>query len=179
MGQIMIKTKLRWMGIGIIAAVSLTACGNGGGSGLGSIGSGFGSGGRSDTAENTRQNRPAAQEEERETIWDLFTNIDDPNETVEVNTYLWHATLEILNFLPVEAADPFSGVIVFGAGTPPGGGRSYRATVQITDPALDARSLVVSLRTSGGGAVDPDTVRAVEDAILTRARQLRIEDAGL
>ncbi|MEO0989910.1 MAG: DUF3576 domain-containing protein, partial [Pseudomonadota bacterium] len=45
----------------------------------------------------------------------------------------------------------------------------------VTDPALDARSLSLSLRTRNG-AVDPDTVRLVEDAILTRARQIRIEE---
>ncbi|MEO0664286.1 MAG: DUF3576 domain-containing protein, partial [Pseudomonadota bacterium] len=57
-------------------------------------------------------------------------------------------------------------------GTPPGGSRAYRATVLVNDPALDARSLKVSLVTSSGPA-SPATVRAVEDAILTRARQLR------
>jgi hypothetical protein len=31
----------------------------------------------------------------------------------------------------------------------------------------------------GGGAVAPDTIRAIEDAILTRARQLRIQDSKL
>ena len=77
--------------------------------------------------------------------------------------------------MPIEAADPFSGVIVFGYGTPPGGGRAYRATVHVRDPALDARSLNVSLQ-SRGGSVSAGTVRAVEDAILARARQLRIAD---
>ena len=75
-----------------------------------------------------------------------------------------------------EAADPFSGVIVTGYGVPPGGGRSYRATVYIRDPALDARSLHVSMQTKGG-PVSAGTVRAVEEAILTRARQLRSSDA--
>ena len=46
------------------------------------------------------------------------------------------------------------------------------------DPALDARSLKLSLM-SKGGAVDPATVRAIEDAILTRARQLRVQDSKL
>jgi Domain of unknown function (DUF3576) len=84
----------------------------------------------------------------------------------------------VLNFLPIESIDPFSGVIVTGYGTPPGGGRAYRATVLVQDPALDARSLKLSLQ-SKGGAVDPATVRAVEDAILTRARQLRVQDGKL
>ncbi|SDY31275.1 protein of unknown function [Jannaschia faecimaris] len=111
-------------------------------------------------------------------VFDLFSNQDDPNVTLEVNRYLWAATLDVLNFLPVQNADPFSGVIQFGYGTPPGGGRAYQATVLIQDPALDARSLNVSLRTRGGAA-SRETQRAIEDAILTRARQLRIRDSNL
>ena len=105
-------------------------------------------------------------------------NRDDPNTTVEVNKYLWKASLDILNFLPIENVDPFTGIIVTGYGTPPGGGRAYRATVYVQDPALDARSLKLSL-VSRGGPVAAETVRAVEDAILTRARQLRIRDGKL
>ena len=113
------------------------------------------------------------------TIWEVFGSRENPNYTVAVNKYLWNASLEVLNFLPVQSVDPFTGVIVTGYGTPPGGGRAYRATIKISDPALDARSLKLSLQGAGGGAVAPDTVRAVEDAILTRARQLRIRDRGL
>ena len=113
------------------------------------------------------------------TIWDLFGNNENPNHTVAVNKYLWNASLEVLNFLPVQTVDPYTGVIVTGYGTPPGGGRSYRATIKISDPALDARSLKLALQGAGGGAVEPGTVRAVEDAILTRARQLRIQDGKL
>ena len=95
-----------------------------------------------------------------------------------MNKYLWQASLEVLDFLPIQEVDPFSGVIVTGYGTPPGGGRAYKATVYVTDPALDARSLKVSIRTRGG-AVSADTQRAVENAILTRARQLRVRDSQL
>ncbi len=113
------------------------------------------------------------------TIWNLFGNKEDPNTTVEVNKYIWQASLEVLNFLPIESVDPFTGVIVTGYGRPPGGGRAYRATIYVQDPALEARSLKVALQSQGGGAVAPETVRAVEDAILTRARQLRIRDSKL
>jgi len=99
-------------------------------------------------------------------------------ESVAVNRYLWAASIDVLSFLPVESVDPFTGVIVFGYGTPPGGGRAYRATVHISDPALDARSLNVALQ-SRNGAVSLETQRAVEDAILARARQIRIQDRGL
>jgi hypothetical protein len=122
--------------------------------------------------------RAARAESRQSSVFDLFDNRDDPNVTLQVNRYLWTAALDVLSFLPVESADPFSGVIQFGFGTPPGGGRAYGATVLVQDPALDARSLNVSLRTQGG-AVSRDTQRAIEDAILTRARQLRIRDSRL
>jgi hypothetical protein len=99
-------------------------------------------------------------------------------ENVAVNRYLWAASIDVLDFLPIQSVDPFTGVIVMGPGAPPGGGRSYRATIHISDPALDARSLNVSLMTSGG-PVSAETQRAVEDAILARARQLRIGDGRL
>lgn len=110
---------------------------------------------------------------------DLFSGGDNPNTTVGVNKYLWNAALDVLNFLPIESVDPFTGVIVTGYGTPPGGGRAYRATILVQDPALDARSLKLSLQTKGGGAVSPETLNAVIDAILTRARQMRIADSKL
>jgi hypothetical protein len=126
---------------------------------------------------------PAASPEDREdaqnTIWEIFRTDADPNTTVEVNKYLWVAAQDVLNFLPIESVDPFTGVIVTGYGTPPGGGRSYRATIYVQDPALDARSLKVALQSRGGGPVSAETQRAVEDAILTRARQLRIQDSNL
>lgn len=110
-------------------------------------------------------------------IWDLFRASTGNDVGGNVNRYLWNASLDALSFLPVETVDPFSGVISTGYGTPPGGGRAYRATILISDPSLDARSLKVALQTRGGGPVSAETVRQVEDAILTRARQLRTRDS--
>lgn len=159
----------------ILSLTSLSACGR--------LGDSMGGGAnraleRNESAREINDQILAENGEERETIFDLFQNVDDPNVTVEVNRYIWNATLDVLDFLPVEAADPFSGVIDFGYGTPPGGGTAYRATVLINDPALDARSLRVALATRGG-PVSRETNQQIEDAILTRARQLRIRDAGL
>ncbi|MDE4304933.1 DUF3576 domain-containing protein [Phaeobacter gallaeciensis] len=114
-----------------------------------------------------------AAKSDKSSIWDVFGG--KPDQKVQVNRYLWNASIDVLSFLPVQSVDPFTGVIITGYGTPPGGGRSYRATVHIKDPALDARSLNVSLH-SKGGPVSASTTRAVEDAILSRARQLRIAD---
>ena len=114
----------------------------------------------------------------RTTIFDIFRNAGDAGQVGAVNRYIWNASLETLDFLPVESVDPFTGVITTGFGTPPGGGRAYRATILVNDPALDARSLNVALMTRSGPA-SASTVRAVEDAILTRARQLRAQDSRL
>lgn len=165
--------------------VTLSACGGG-------IGSGNLFGNRASIPSEDQLSRKERADEQRaaiakargedqggSTIWDLFGNADNPNTTVEVNKYIWQASLEVLNFLPIESVDPFTGVIVTGYGRPPGGGRAYRATIYVQDPALDARSLKVALQGQGGGSVAPETVRAVEDAILTRARQLRVRDSKL
>lgn len=152
----------------------LAACGGGGSGSAGSAGSGLGSGGGGNRQETVRP-----VQERQSTLWDLFSNRQNPNDTVAVNRYLWNASLEVLNFLPIQSVDPFTGLIVTGYGTPPGGGRSYRATIKVSDPSLDARALKVSLEGAGGSSVAPDTVRAVEDAILTRARQLRVQDGKL
>ena len=151
-------------------ALSVVGCGR---IGFGSLGKG------KPVSEGSYATREQRLDGQQSSLRDLFASNADPNVTVAVNKYLWNASLDILNFLPIQSVDPFTGVIVTGYGTPPGGGRSYRATVYVQDPALDARSLRVALQSSGGGAVSRETQRAVEDAILTRARQLRIQDGRL
>lgn len=126
---------------------------------------------------SNRETAGFPQEDGSSSIWDIF-GPNDTDQRVNVNRYLWAASLDVLSFLPVTEVDPFTGVIITDYGTPPGGGRSYRATVHIKDPALDARSLKLALQTRGG-PVSAATTRAVEDAILSRARQLRVQDSRL
>ena len=80
--------------------------------------------------------------------------------------------------MPIETIDPFSGVIVMGYGLPPGGNKEYRATVYVSEPALDARTLRIALATRAG-PVSSKTMRALEDAVLSRARELRELDGRL
>jgi hypothetical protein len=109
-------------------------------------------------------------------IGDLFKSGND--EIGSVNKYLWQSALEVLSFLPINSADPFSGIIVFGKGKAPGSSQSYDATVYISDPALDARSLSVTVRSSNG-TVSSEAKREIESAILSRARQLRLKELDL
>jgi len=109
-------------------------------------------------------------------LGDLFKSGSD--EIGSVNKYLWQASIEVMSFLPINSADPFSGIIVFGKGKAPGSSQSYDATVYISDPALDARSLSVTVRSSNG-TVSLEAKREIEQAILSRARQLRLKELDL
>lgn len=162
----LLKTKL----VVLIFPLAVTACGGG----VNVVGEG--SGEYQPTTSALGQRSEELTDPERDTIWDLFGGNEEPDATVEVNKYLWSASLDVLGFLPIVAADPFTGIISTGYGTPPGGGRAYRATILVQDPALDARSLRVSLQ-SRSGPVAASTAQAVEDAILARARQLRIRNS--
>ena len=171
--------------LALVLVAALAACGGGRTSGLGGMFAGGGGAERRSPEQIAQEQTDEALGITREgrgnstSLRDLFRQGDDPNSTVKVNKYIWNAALDVLNFLPIQSVDPFTGVIVTGYGTPPGGGRSYRATIYVQDPALDARSLKLAMQTQGGGAVDPATIRAVEDAILARARELRIADSRL
>ena len=161
------STSARWIGTALCCGM-LAACG-------GSSTTDLDTGPRDFREESSQRDR---NQQTGTTIWEAFRNAGAVETRTSVNKYLWAASLEVLEFLPVEQVDPFTGVIVTGFGTPPGSGRAYRATVLIDDPALEARSLNVSLQTRNGPA-SAATIRAVEDAILTRARQIRNRDGAL
>lgn len=178
--------SLKTISLCLVMGAALTACGAT--NSVGSVGGGSSAGGNSsigggDASPKPERNAAAGKggvddfEAGQGTLSDLFTN-KRQDEVGSVNKYLWHASLDVLNFLPIEAADPFTGIIVFGNGRAPGSSQVYRATVYITDPALDARALRVAVSTSRGAA-SAETQRQIENAILSRARQLRISRAKL
>ena len=110
---------------------------------------------------------------------------DDGSGTgVAVNAYLWRASLDTINFIPLVSADPFGGVIITDWYTP-AETPNERMKVQVTilDRELRADGVRVSVfkqQTAPKGGtwvdaqVDPRTQIDIENAILTRARQLRI-----
>ena len=106
--------------------------------------------------------------------------------TLGVNSYLWHASLDTLSFLPLVSADPFGGVIIsewYVAPSSPN--ERLKVTVYIMDRSLRADGLkVVVFRQTRNGNVwqdaqaSPDTAHKLEDSILTRARELRLATLG-
>src|SRR4249920_3799931 len=109
---------------------------------------------------------------------------EDNGGGVAVNAYLWRASLDTINFIPLVSADPFGGVIITDWYTP-AETPNERMKVQVTilDRELRADGVRVSVfkqQTAPKGGnwvyaqVDPRTNIDIENAILTRARQLRI-----
>ena len=104
-----------------------------------------------------------------------------------VNRYLWSASLETLDFLPVFRADPISGLILTDwYSNPETPTEQFKVSVYILDSALRADALRVSVfrqtKDAAGqwveATVNPATSREIENAILTRARQLRLNQIG-
>jgi hypothetical protein len=104
---------------------------------------------------------------------------------IGVNSYLWRATLETIDFMPLASADPFGGLIITDWYQPPSTPTErLKLQVLIRDTALRADGIKVSVfRQVREGeawvdsAVDEGTAGTIEDKILTRARQLRIATA--
>jgi hypothetical protein len=102
--------------------------------------------------------------------------------TLGVNSFLWHATLDTLSFMPLQSADPFGGVIITDWYSDPSNpNERMRVTVYILDRRLRADGIKISTfrqTHSADGWVDaqvnPDTANKLEDAILVRARELRL-----
>jgi hypothetical protein len=102
--------------------------------------------------------------------------------TLGVNAYLWQAALDTFSFLPAAKADPFGGVIISDWYSPPNNpNERMKVTIYIMDRALRADGLRVQVfrQVRNGGEwqyvqANPEIGRKLEDAVLTRARQLRL-----
>lgn len=104
--------------------------------------------------------------------------------SILVNKHLWRATLDTLAFLPAGSTDPFSGVISTDwSVSPEAPNERMKVAAFVQGLELEARSLKVAVyrevRAEGGAwvsaPVSAAAPRRLEDLILTRARQMRIE----
>jgi hypothetical protein len=105
---------------------------------------------------------------------------------VGVNAYLWRASLDTVSFMPIASADPFGGVILTEWYAPPETPTErFKINIFILDRQLRADGIRTAVfrqtQTSDGrwvdAAVDKKTAGDFENAILTRARQLRVASA--
>ena len=164
------RARLGMITAGVFAAFSLSGC----------IGGLFGGDDAPPTSESVML------EEESGGSWIPFFGDDDDEDegaAIGVNSYLWRATLDTLAFMPLQSADPFGGVIISDWYEDPAlPGERFKLTVYILDQRLRADGIRVAVfrqQRSGSGwadvAVSPNTGPDIENAILTRARQLRVD----
>ncbi len=108
---------------------------------------------------------------------------DQPS--IGVNGYLWRASLDTLSFMPLASADPYGGVIITDwYVNPERPEERFKCTVYILDSRLRADGLNVAVfkqaRDGAGGWSDSpsagQTETDIENAILTKARQLRLSN---
>ena len=107
---------------------------------------------------------------------------DEGGGGIGVNALLWRASLDTINFMPIVSADPFGGVIItdwFAPAETPN--ERFKMNIYILGRDLRADGIKVAVfrqrRDAAGGwtdaAVESRTPIDVENAILTRARQIR------
>ena len=106
---------------------------------------------------------------------------------IGVNGYLWRASLDTLSFMPLLTADPWGGVVNYDwYVNPQTPNERFKATVFILDRRLRADALNVSVTkevkdAAGAWTAAPvaaQTETDLENAILTRARQLNLANAA-
>jgi hypothetical protein len=103
---------------------------------------------------------------------------------IGVNSYLWRASLATIDFMPLASADPWGGVITTDwYANPSKPDERFKVTIYILDTRLraDGVSCAVFKETQKDGQwatapVSPDTNVAMENAILAKARQLRLSN---
>ena len=138
-------------------------------------------------SKNTFQGQAGSQGEAQGGMGlNLFGNskADGSEGAVAVNAFLWRASLDTLAFMPLASADPFGGVIITDWYAPPETPEErFKVTAYILGRALRADGLKISVfrqqRNAQGTwsdvAVGADVSTEFEDAVLTRARQLRLQ----
>ena len=103
---------------------------------------------------------------------------------IGVNSFLWRASLDTLSFMPLNSADPFGGVIITDwYSAPDNPDERFKMTIYILDRRLRADGIKVAVFKQTKDAakqwlsaeVTGDTSTQLENAILVRARQLRLD----
>ncbi len=109
------------------------------------------------------------------------TSGNSGNTNIQVNAFLWRATLDTLSFMPLVSADPFGGVIITDWYSPPSEPDTrFKANAYILSKTLTADAIQVSVfeQTQQGGQwvdapADPSLASGLEDRILARAADLQ------
>ncbi len=102
---------------------------------------------------------------------------------IQVNAYLWRATLDTLSFMPLVSADPFGGVIITDWYIPPAAtDERFKVNAYILSKQMTANAVQVSVfhqvQQDGqwvDSPADPSVASGLEDRILAQAADLQAE----
>ena len=105
---------------------------------------------------------------------------------IGVNSYLWRASLDTISFMPITSADPFGGVIItdwHASSESPN--ERFKLNVFILGRELRADGVRVAVfrqvlnnQNWQDVSLPPGIGTKIEDAVLMRARQLRLQTLG-
>ena len=110
-------------------------------------------------------------------------NKDKNQNGLGVNGFLWRASLDTVSFMPIASADPFGGVITtdwYAAPDAPNERAKLNIFILDRDLRADGVKVTVFRQTKGADGEWADapiaaaTATQLEEAILTRARQLKL-----
>lgn len=113
---------------------------------------------------------------------DEDTSLRPETTAIGVNGYLWQATLETLSFMPFQNMDPSAGAIVTDwVSQPESPNERVKVTVVFRGEMLRSDGVKVNVVRQAKqnddwvtASVKASTALEIEEAILTRARQLKI-----
>ena len=136
-------------------------------------------------------------DQKRDTVWGKGVTLGDKifgrdkdqsnGAGIGVNSFLWRASLDTISLMPVASADPFGGTILTDwYESPDHPGERFKIDVYILDRTLRADGVRVAVfkqtKDATGDWHDDKTPAQmstdIENAILTRARELRVAQLG-
>ena len=106
-----------------------------------------------------------------------FLNRDSQSEKFYVNSFLWRASLEVLSIAPFQSTDAFGGIIVTEWFKKNDQQIKLTALIKSRDLRSEGINIKAYIKNNKNEITEDIALsRKIEDLILTKARELRIEN---
>ena len=106
-----------------------------------------------------------------------FLNKDSQSEKFYVNSFLWRASLEVLSIAPFQSTDAFGGIIVTEWFKKNDQQIKFTALIKSRDLRSEGINIKAYIKNNKNEISEDVTLsRKIEDLILTKARELRIQN---
>ena len=106
-----------------------------------------------------------------------FLNRDSQSEKFYVNSFLWRASLEVLSIAPFQSTDAFGGIIITEWFKKNNQQIKFTALIKSRDLRSEGIKIKAYIRNNQNEiSEDIEISRKIEDLILTKARELRLQN---